>query len=401
MNEATSSQVANVHSAVRALDGMVREVHIKVQGVAQQQVLIDAKVQSLTQLFNDYVQQDRLDKELHLAETRIVKVRQDLETTFGHYGDVRRRATGILQALDIGIVTHETVQATTEDVMMSATGYWLAPALVALAAWGRNDRPLAETAVQEALARDTNKTTLFFALVLRRFGRQGPSVRCLGHFFGRQDPRALTRDVVVLIDAVATGAFGYGARGLIWQNIGAPATGQSAPISSPPGTSDQDGHANGGPSTTATGTSSSAVTSGDSGGATSRANSAANDAPAHDEAGKAIVRYWQHVNDGDYADAVALETSSEQADASVATFESERPHVHVLWVGKAVPAGSGREGVRVNFYAMNTIGTDQTCRHFSIDSLMVRSGGQWLYDGHVPGSSTIADTADGDPSCPS
>lgn len=260
MNEATSSQVANVHSAVRALDGMVREVHIKVQGVAQQQVLIDAKVQSLTQLFNDYVQQDRLDKELHLAETRIVKVRQDLETTFGHYGDVRRRATGILQALDIGIVTHETVQATTEDVMMSATGYWLAPALVALAAWGRNDRPLAETAVQEALARDTNKTTLFFALVLRRFGRQGPSVRCLGHFFGRQDPRALTRDVVVLIDAVATGAFGYGARGLIWQNIGAPATGQSAPISSPPGTSDQDGHANGGPSTTATGTSSSAVT---------------------------------------------------------------------------------------------------------------------------------------------
>ena len=88
-------------------------------------MLTDAKLQSLAQLFNVYVQQDRLDKELQLAETRIVKVRQDLENTYGHYGDVRRRATGILQALDVGIVTHETIQSTTEDVMMSATGYWL------------------------------------------------------------------------------------------------------------------------------------------------------------------------------------------------------------------------------------------------------------------------------------
>ena len=150
-----------------------------------------------------------------------------------------------------------------------------------------------------------------------------------------------------------------------------------------------------------TGTSRNAVTTGNPGGATTGANSSANDPGAQDEAGKAIVTYWQDINSGDYADAVEMASSSEQADASLATFESERPHMQVLWVRKAVPAGSGQEGIRVNFYAMNTIGNDQTCRHFSIESLMVRSGGRWLYDGHVSGSDTIDDTADRDPNWPS
>lgn len=223
MSEATSYEVRAVGQAVtqleRRLGQALEQVSVQVQGVSQQQALTDSRLQSLTQLFDEYVQKDRLDKELQLAETRIVKVRQDLEVTYGHYADVRRRATGILQALDVGIVTHETIQSTTEDVMMAAPGYWLAPTLVALAAWGRDDRALAERALQEALRRDLNKATLFFALVLRRFDRRPTSARWLGHFFARQDPRALTRDLVVLIDAVATGAFGHEAKALISESI--------------------------------------------------------------------------------------------------------------------------------------------------------------------------------------
>jgi hypothetical protein len=219
MSEATTGQVLAVGREVENVKRLVAQVGLQVESVSQQQQHTDTRLQSLAQLFDDYVRKDRLDKELQLAETRIVKIRQDLENRYGHYADVRRRATGILQALDVGVVTHETIQSTTEDVMLAATGYWLAPTLVALAAWGRDDRILAEKAVQEALGRDLNKTTLFFSLVLRRFGRHGTSSRWLSHFFDRQDPRALTRDLVVLIDAVATGAFGLEARALIGNNI--------------------------------------------------------------------------------------------------------------------------------------------------------------------------------------
>lgn len=69
---------------------------------------------------------------LNQAETRLVKIRQELEKKYGHYDIVRRTTTGILQADDIGIVKKDTISNATEELMISTPGYWLAPCLVAL-----------------------------------------------------------------------------------------------------------------------------------------------------------------------------------------------------------------------------------------------------------------------------
>lgn len=173
---------------------------------------LDADVQSLAAQFHAFVQQQQRAQQVQLAETRLVKARQQLERDFGFHAEVRRRATGLLQALDAGVVSHRTIRHVTEDVMTSTPGYWLAPALVAVAAWIRDDRPLAERARDEALRRDDVKASLFFALVLRRYRREEASIRWLTRYFQRLDPTALRRPFVVLLDAVATGAFGPGAR---------------------------------------------------------------------------------------------------------------------------------------------------------------------------------------------
>lgn len=86
----------------------------------------------LEQAFMDFVAADAKAKEVALAETRQVKIRQEIETKFGYYAEVRRHATGILQAADVSIVRQETVNTATESLMLSAPRYWLAPALVAL-----------------------------------------------------------------------------------------------------------------------------------------------------------------------------------------------------------------------------------------------------------------------------
>ncbi|MGH2911971.1 MAG: hypothetical protein ACRDJ3_05800 [Solirubrobacteraceae bacterium] len=180
---------------------------------------MDNRLKHLTGMFLSYVEADRKAKELQLAETRLVKVRQELDTKYGHYSDVRHRAVGVLQAVDAGLVTHETIQSTTEDVMMAAPGYWLAPALVALAGWIRDDRDLAERAVGEALRRDMDKTSLLFALVLRRYERRRGSALWLRQFLARQDPTALHREFVVILDAVATGAFGPEAKAVTSETV--------------------------------------------------------------------------------------------------------------------------------------------------------------------------------------
>jgi hypothetical protein len=213
------ASLSRLENAVAGIDQKQMAMLANIGHIEQQQTEIDNRVQHLMAAFLEFVQNDRMAKELQLAETRIVKVRQELESTYGHYGEVRRRAVGVLQALDAALVTHETIQNTTEDVMMATPRYWLAPALVALAAWIRDDRDLAQRALGEALRRDLDKTSLFFSLVLRRYERRTGAARWLGQFFARQDPTALHREFVLILDAVATGAFGPEAKSITSQRI--------------------------------------------------------------------------------------------------------------------------------------------------------------------------------------
>lgn len=210
---------AYTKDAVHELHGRVHEVQGRVVNVQSRQEQLAAELSELADDFAEFVRADAAQKALQLAETRIVKVRQELETRFGYYAEIRRRATGLLQALDAGLVTHETVQHTTEDLMMAAPGYWLAPALVSLAAWLRGDRETAQRAVAETVRRDDYKASLYFSLVLHRCGRSAASALWLDRFFGHQDPAELNREFVVLLDVVANGFFGSEAREVTTQQV--------------------------------------------------------------------------------------------------------------------------------------------------------------------------------------
>ena len=131
---------------------------------------------ALAEEFHDFVSVQVRANRLGQAETRLVKIRQELEKRFGHYDLVRRTTTGILQADDIGLVKKETISNATEEMMISTPGYWLAPCLVALAAWINDQPELADKALREAIKRNDEKTSLFWALVCRRANRKQASL---------------------------------------------------------------------------------------------------------------------------------------------------------------------------------------------------------------------------------
>lgn len=178
----------------------VDDVRGHVVGTASEVAQLRAQLEAFEERYNRQTQ-------IGHAETRLVKVRQEIETKYGHYGEVRRAATGILQAADINVVRNETVNSVTEELMLLAPSYWLAPALVALAAWLRDNRPLAERALAEAVRRDDEKVSLFFALISRRARRPGSCMTWLDRYLLQQDPRYLKRQAIVLIDGVAGGVF--------------------------------------------------------------------------------------------------------------------------------------------------------------------------------------------------
>lgn len=224
------SQVNNLRAEVGQLTGLVadatRSLHTDISQVSGQvETVQDQQNHTRTELtrlrdeFLAFVETSRRTSNVQQAATDIVAIEANLEQQFGHYKEVRRTAVGMLQAFDSGLVAEETVRAVSEEIMIQTPRYWLAPALVGLAAWAANDREVCSRALEEAFKRSPERTSLFMALVLRRQLRRESSVRWLRHYLRAQDPEQLGREFAVILEATSQGAFGPGGRDLVQKTL--------------------------------------------------------------------------------------------------------------------------------------------------------------------------------------
>lgn len=145
---------------------------------------------------------------LNRATNELVRVRQELEQKFSNYSVVRDTMLGVLQATDLALVKKDTISRVSEELMLSTPEYWLAPCLVAVAAWIGNDRDLAERAIKEAVKRNETKTALTMALICRRNQKQSTCYEWLSVYFAHQDASNFSEDTLMYIDAYANGIFG-------------------------------------------------------------------------------------------------------------------------------------------------------------------------------------------------
>ena len=226
MPEVSYANLSEIERALTAINNNIATVNSNVgalsdiqQTMAYKQDAMEAELKQLSEAFADFIAQDAKHKNLQLAETRIGNLRQELQIKFGYYAEIRRMATGILQGVDAGLVGNETIKSSTEEVMIKAPGYWLAPALVALASWVRDDRPTCDQAISESLKRDDYKATLFFMLLTRRLGRNDASLAWLERYFMHQNPRDLDREFITVLEAIATGVFHPASRIVMMKNV--------------------------------------------------------------------------------------------------------------------------------------------------------------------------------------
>lgn len=173
------------------------------------------EIGALAKEFHDFVQIQVRANAKSNAQQRLIQIRQEMEKRFGHYDIVRRTTTGILQADDIGIVKKDTISAATEELMISTPGYWLAPCLIALAAWINDQSELAEKALKEGIKRNDEKTSLFFALICRRADRKSAALKWTQRYLANQDEENLDRKTVIILDSFASGLLGADSEGVI------------------------------------------------------------------------------------------------------------------------------------------------------------------------------------------
>jgi hypothetical protein len=197
----------------------LQDLEDNVGSVDHKVVALNNELAALTREFEEYVISQGRANRLAQAETRLVQFDNELNKKYGHYDVVRRSATGILQADDLGLIRQSTINTISEELMVQTPGYWLAPCLVALAAWINDKKDIADRAVREGIRRNDEKTSLFFALVCRRADRAGSCLQWTKRYLDNQDEEDLDRKTVIILDAYASGLMGADTEGLISKTI--------------------------------------------------------------------------------------------------------------------------------------------------------------------------------------
>ena len=224
MAEVTSINPADLRKIENSLGAIHNDLQVLDNGVGtvnENVKVVYDELGNLAKEFHDFVDLQLRANRLGQAETRLVKIRQELEKKYGHYDIVRRTTTGILQADDLGIVKKDTISSATEELMISTPNYWLAPCLVALAAWINDQPELAEKAVREGIKRNDEKTSLFFALICMRAGRKSSCLKWTQRYLENQDEENLDRKTIIVLDAFASGLLGVDSEGVVSKQIGA------------------------------------------------------------------------------------------------------------------------------------------------------------------------------------
>ena len=126
MAEVTSIHPADlrrIENFMGAVDQELQALESRVGSVDSNVKIVQSEVGKLAEDFYTFVSVQVRANRLGQAETRLVKIRQELEKKYGHYDLVRRTTTGILQADDLGIVKKDTISSATEELMISTPGY--------------------------------------------------------------------------------------------------------------------------------------------------------------------------------------------------------------------------------------------------------------------------------------
>lgn len=200
-----ANNIGTVSQSVNTVSGHINQVEGQVNTVKND-------VKSLEEEIKAFMLEIKQGTVVANARQTILMDQSELDKKFSHRDEVRRRVNGLLQSIDINAIRKSTVENISEETIINAPNYWLAPALVALCAWYTNNKELANNALKEAMARDDEKTSLLFCLVHLRANRIETSMKWLNRYLSMQDPSKMESKIITILDAITSGVFGIEAK---------------------------------------------------------------------------------------------------------------------------------------------------------------------------------------------
>jgi hypothetical protein len=227
-DSAVQSELSRLASSISALDRKLSDldrkfgdVDRKLGNLSRQVGQVDDRMGSLARTVGPALSRlqsdisklsDDLEHDRVVEDARAQRDELDSELEkFSPHEKVRKLADGIIYAVRTGVIDDNVILDTAQRRMVDLPDYWLAPAIVAVAAWLSRDEHKCAEAIDQAMRLDRSKTALFMTLLLRQHNRGHALQQWIDAYLNGLRSKNLPAEFEVVIAAVTGKALGDGA----------------------------------------------------------------------------------------------------------------------------------------------------------------------------------------------
>ena len=139
--------------------------------------------QSINQALSSYELQGQIDqlytrfKCVELANKKIRTLNNKKYYDFNNYRTVRKIVTGLMDNLDLNLVSDGVIYKSIERQHLQTPDFWLTPVLISIMAWKNDDRLLADRAMETAYKLDRKNSSIFYMIFNMRMERDQAAVK--------------------------------------------------------------------------------------------------------------------------------------------------------------------------------------------------------------------------------
>lgn len=152
-----------IQNAMSSCDGKMNSSHVRIIDALEMQGYIE-------RLFVRF-------KNIEMANKRIRAYNNKKYYEFAYYRTVRKIVQGIMDNLDVNMVSDQVITKSIETQHLQIPDYWLTCVLISIMAWKNNDKELAEKAMQRAYMLDKKHSAVFYMLFNLRMQRGGAALK--------------------------------------------------------------------------------------------------------------------------------------------------------------------------------------------------------------------------------
>lgn len=116
-------------------------------------------------------------KNIELANKKIRGANNKKYYDFANYRTVRKIVQGIMDKLDVQMISDKTITKSIEIQHLQTPDYWLTCVLISIMAWRNDDKKLADRAIDRAIKLDKKNSAIFYMLFNLRNNREEAALK--------------------------------------------------------------------------------------------------------------------------------------------------------------------------------------------------------------------------------